>query len=87
MEFIWCFQHSLQRLRHQQASSAECASALSERLEEVNDYLGELLHQDVYGEVDVIDITPERVTLLKQTLNAARQMVKNMQGMYLFLKI
>lgn len=62
----------------------ETAATLQHRLREVSEYIGELLHQDQRGEVDVMDVTPERVTQLKQTLNAARSLVnslqKNMQG-------
>lgn len=77
---------SLQRLSKQQENSAETASALSQRLEEVNEYVSELLHQDCSGEVDVMDVTPNRVSQLKETLNAARSLLDTMQqGLWFIL--
>ncbi|XP_013408886.1 uncharacterized protein LOC106172607 [Lingula anatina] len=55
-------------LKKQLSESYNMCENLRKRLEEVNGFLQELLHQDADGEVDVIDVTPTRVTDLKRKL-------------------
>ena len=43
--------------------------ALQRHLEELAEFLGELLHQDPNGEVTMLDVTPGRVTNFKKRLN------------------
>ncbi|XP_013384571.1 myomegalin, partial [Lingula anatina] len=61
-------QLEIRSLKKQLSESYNMCENLRKRLEEVNGFLQELLHQDADGEVDVIDVTPTRVTDLKRKL-------------------
>ncbi len=61
-------------LRKQLTDSHNLCSALEGKLDALGVQLDELLHQDPYGNVDVIDITNERVSGFKNKLSEAARM-------------
>ncbi|CAH1787139.1 unnamed protein product [Owenia fusiformis] len=56
-------------LHQQLRESQQSCQQLEEQLHELQGFLNELLHQDSTGEVDVLDITPSRVSDFKKRLN------------------
>ena len=66
--------HDIAVLRKQLSDSQNMCSSLRLRLEELADFLAEMLPQDEQGEVTFIDITADRVTSLKDILHQSMDM-------------
>ena len=58
--------------------SENACETLKHRLLELSDFLEELLHQNEDGDVDCIDISPDRVSALKRKLNETRSMLEDL---------
>ena len=72
---------SKQSLTRQLADSRQLCESLQHRLDELSSFLEEFLHQNDDGEVDVIDVTPNRVTNFKTLLNDTRHLASDLSLM------
>ena len=63
------------KLRKQLTDSQNQCVKLQQMLSELADFSEELLHQNEAGDVDVIDVSPERVNQFKDQLSSAESLV------------